>query len=158
MCLCNPIPVYKDGEGIKVYKVVEKVPYDNAYRSPYYPFGEGSLWKLGETNTIEECDPKFITMFDGTLKIEWGVFHTFYHLKDAAEMMFDWQKHVYACHDYTQYAVIECVIPANTKCAFFGWFYKNDSDDPVPSYASQSLTPVRVLTKEEINKHVPNHR
>lgn len=156
MCLLNPIPVYRDGEDIKVYKVVEKTLLNDTYRSPYYPFGEGSLWKLGETNTIEECDPKFITMFDGTEKIEWGVFHTFYHLKDAAEVMFDWQKHAHMCYDNTQYAVIECIIPTNTKCAFFGWFYTNYSDKPVPSYASQSLTPVKEFSREELKAIVKN--
>ena len=168
MCLCNPIPVYRDGEDIKVYKVVkvlrhydivtgEKFPYD-AYRSPYNQFGQGSLWKLDQTNAIEEDSPKFITMFDGAKKIEWDAFHSFFHLKDAVKELKRWERSSECEGRFAprEYAVLECVIPANTKYAYFGWFYQNDFGNPVPSYASQSLTPVKELSREELKAIVKN--
>ena len=149
MCLSNPIPVYKDGQDIKVYKVVEVLRgYDTEYRSPYNPFAENSCWKLGITNVLENDNPWFLKKHDGTMSIGIGAFHSFLRLEDAVAELRNWEKCASPLLN-DEYTVLECVIPANTKFAFFGWYYTDDFNS-VPAYASQSLTPVNVFTREEL--------
>ena len=155
MCLCEAMPVYRDGNDIKVYKVVKVIKpdyWDNPnnfskvfYESPYYGDMQGSMWEIGRTNAIESPGPEYET-FDGMKRILGCAFHSFYHLEDAVHELEDWQR----CSP-KEYTILECVIPANTEYVYFGWFYKNEPDEPVPAYASQSLIPVRALSKEELS-------
>jgi hypothetical protein len=112
---------------------------------------QGSMWEIGRTNAIESPGAEYET-FDGMKKILGCAFHSFYHLEDAVRELEVWQ----GCIPKEEYTILECVIPANTEYVYFGWFYQNKfyqnkSDEPVPAYASQSLIPVRELSKKELS-------
>lgn len=160
MCLLNPIPVYRDGEDIKVYKVLKVGSIGEKYLSPYNEYMPCSTWKLSKTNRLDDdYQPEMTQMFNGDVRIDGGAFHTFANLKDAAVELSYWISRTrperWSMYNdveyYDHYVIAECIIPADTKYVYFGWFYMAN-DNPVPAYASQSLTPVRVLTKEEIKK------
>lgn len=133
MCLKNARKFDVPQGGIVVYKVFKREKGTESLDSPFY---FGPLWSEGCTYRTKIAKPAMDVMVDAEGgKVSGGAFHSFLRVEDAFEF----------CKFSSRYVVAKCIIPWNTNFAYYG----ETSVDGTKSFASESLTVVELLNKEE---------
>lgn len=145
MCLrrCNKIKVEQD---IVCYKVVCVKLEDCLYTSP---FKKSTLWEFGKMKEIKNLTRKNISLYKQQIlqnnymyRIDGCSYHSFKEKDDAVKFI----KKGYIKNNWKKYAVLECKIPKNSKYIFEGDF-ETITEEPIRSYASQKLKPIKIAWK-----------
>ena len=126
MCLKDPKLVLQDND-IVCYKFL-RVGENGILESPYFP----KQWTIGRTESLEKRTAPDIVTEGFMTSINGGAYHSYASLEDAC--------YDAACVCDYPYAIVECVIPQNSKYTYLGNVFYSEQ-----SYASQKLKPIKII-------------
>lgn len=127
MCLRDPKLILHDND-IVCYKYLRVSENGTILESPYF----SKQWAIGRTESLKKRTGPDIVNEGFMTAINGGAYHSYASLEDA--------RYDASCVCTYPYAIVECIIPKNSKYTYLGNVFYNE-----PSYASQKLKPIKII-------------